>query len=161
VAVYADRTEDDANQGDIFADVPFTFLPLHEEPRALLGLVISHDCDCDKFLKPKTPIPEEQRPVWPVTMAPVHSIDELTDGRRKAVRENAMPRYFHLPAGGALPELVADLWLEQPVVFELVLQKERRASLSDEWRSRLWAQIIRLRTGRDVKAIAAALGGEA
>ena len=58
----------------------------------------------------------------------------------------------------SLPELVADLWLEQPVPMERVLACERRASLSDEWRSRLWVQIIRLRTGRDLStAIAKAL----
>lgn len=152
---YADRSSDDANQGDIFVDVPFIIRP----EGAAWGMIVSHDCDCDKFLKPKTPIPEEQRSVWPITMAPVHPIEGLTGGRIKAVRDGAMPRYFHLPGDeSGLPELVADLWLEQPVPMEQVLTCERRASLSDEWRSRLWTQIIRLRTGRDLtQAIAKAL----
>ena len=154
--VYEDRSSDEANQGDIFADVPFVAYP-RPDGDASLGIVISHDCDCDKFLKPKTPIPEEQRSIWPITMAPVHPIDELTGGRMKAARERAMPRYFHLPAEDDFPELVADLWLEQPVPIERVIASERRASLSDEWRGRLWTQLIRLRTDRDIQAIVQAL----
>lgn len=133
--VYADRSSDAANQGDIFEDVPFATVP----DGAAWGMIVSHDCDCDKFLKPKTPIPDDQRPVWPITMAPVHPIEQLTGGRIKAVRNREMPRYFHLPAEAGLPELVADLWLEQPVPMEQVLRCERHASLSDEWRSHLWA----------------------
>lgn len=151
---YADRSEDDANQGDIFIDVPFVVGP----QSAAWGMIVSHDCDCDKFLKPKTPIPDDQRSLWPITMAPVHPIDELTGGRMKAVREGEMPRYFYLPEENGLPELVADLWLEQPIPMEQVLACGRRASLSDEWRVRLWTQIIRLRTGKDLsRAIARAL----
>jgi hypothetical protein len=155
VPVYTDRSADDANQGDIFADVPFVIRP----EGAVWGMIVSHDCDCDKFLKPKTPIPDEQRPIWPITMAPVHPIEELTGGRMKAAREREMPRYFYLPAEDDLPELVADLWFEQPVPMEQVLTCDRVASLSDEWRGRLWTQIIRLRTGRDFRAIAQALEG--
>jgi hypothetical protein len=158
VPVYADRSTDDANQGDIFTDVSFAAYPRPDGDPSL-GMVISHDCDCDKFLKPKTPIPEEQRSIWPITIAPVHPIEELTGGRIKAARERAMPRYFHVPAEDGLPELVADLWLEQPVPIERVLVSDRQASLSDEWRGRLWTQIIRLRTGRDIQAIARALQG--
>jgi hypothetical protein len=154
VPAYADRSEHQANQGDIFASVPFTVCPRS----AAWGMIVSHDCDCDKFLQPRTPIPDDQRPVWPITMAPVHPIEELTGGRIRAVRDGAMPRYFHLPDENGLPELVADLWLEQPVAIEQVLACERCASLSDEWRARLWTQIIRLRTGRDLSgAIARAL----
>lgn len=155
MTVYTDRSEHDANQGDVFADVPMR-IPGIEELSGL-GMVISHDCDCDKFLKPKTPVPEEERPVWPITIAPVHAIEQLTGGRINAVREQRMPRYFHLPAEGDMPELVADLWLEQPVPIARILERERRGSLSDEWRARLWAQIIRLRTGRDAAAVARAL----
>jgi len=151
VPVYEDRSEDDANQGDVFADVPFGLYP-RPDGDASLGMIISHDCDCDKFLKPKTPIPEDQLPLWPITLAPVHPIEELTASRIKAVRDGKMPRYFHLPENGELPELVADLWLEQPVPMQQVLACERQASLSDEWRGRLWAQVIRLRTGRDLSS---------
>lgn len=143
--VYVDRSSDDANQGDVFLEVPFIFPEI-----STWGMILSHDCDCDKFLKPKTPIPDDQRSLWPITVAPVHSIDDLTGGRKKAARDGAMPRYFHLPEEGGRPELVVDLWLEQPVPMERVLACEREASLSDEWRVRLWTQIIRLRTGRDV-----------
>lgn len=157
MTVYQDRSEDDANQGDIFSGVRFAVLPRPSENEGMLGMIVSHDCDCDKFLKPKTPIPEDQRSIWPITMAPVHPIGLLTGGRIKAVRERQMPRYFHLPEEDDLPELVADLWLEQPVFFERVLEEERCASLSDAWRARLHQQIIRLRTGRDVRAIVRAL----
>jgi hypothetical protein len=157
VPVYDDRSDHDANQGDIFVDVPFT---AYSPGDAAWGMIVSHDCDCDKFLKPKTSIPDEQLPLWPITVAPVHPIELLTGGRVKAVRDGAMPRYFHLPEENGLPELVADLWLEQPVPMQQVLECDRQASLSDEWRTRLWTQIIRLRTGRDLsKAITTALEG--
>ena len=149
MSVYADRSSDDANQGDIFEDVPFAASP----GGSAWGMILSHDCDCDKFLKPKTQIPDEQRSMWPITVAPVHPIDQLTGGRIKAVRDRRMPRYFHLPEEAGLPELVADLWLEQPVPMEQVLMCNRLASLSDEWRGRLWAQIIRLRTGQELSAV--------
>ena len=153
MAAYTERPDDEANQGDIFADVPFTVSPL--EGVAAYGMIVSHDCDCDKFLKPKTPIPDEQVGVWPITMAPVHPIEFLTGGRQKAVREHQMPRYFHLPADDEMPELVADLWLEQPVPISVVVGCERVGSLSDEWRRQLWSQIIRLRTGLDLRTLAA------
>jgi hypothetical protein len=160
VAVYCDRSSDDANQGDIFEDVPFAVFP-RSDGQSSLGMIISHDCDCDKFLKPKTPIPEQDRTTWPITMAPVHVIDELTGGRAKAVRDGDMRRYFHLPAESDLDELVVDLWLLQPVPMEQIMLCVRRASLSDEWRPRLWAQIIRLWTGRSIEAIAQAMRGPA
>jgi hypothetical protein len=153
VAAYTERPDDQANQGDIFVDVPFAVPPL--EGVAAYGMIVSHDCDCDKFLKPKSPIPDEQVEVWPITMAPVHPIAFLTGGRQKAVRENRMPRYFHLPADDEMAELVADLWLEQPVPIHTVLQCKRASSLSDEWRGKLQAQIVRLRTGVDVSTLAA------
>jgi hypothetical protein len=159
VAVYTDRSSDDANQGDVFEDVPFGVYQ-RDDGAGSLGMIISHDCDCDKFLKPKTPIADELRPIWPITAAPVHSIEELTGGQKKAVRAGEMRRYFHLPAEDDEPELVVDLWLEQPVPMEKVVSCDRRTSLSDEWRLRLWAQIVRLRTGRSLEAIAKAMAGE-
>ncbi len=156
MAVYVDRTEHKANQGDIFDGVPFTaYVP----GQPTLGMIVSHDCDCDKFLKPTTPVPDQARPLWPITVAPVHLIDALDGARIKLIREDRMDRYFHLPEANGLPELVADLWLEQPVPIVDVLECERQASLSDEWRGRLWAQIVRLRTRRDLPALETAIGG--
>jgi hypothetical protein len=122
-------------------------------------MIVSHDCDCDKFLKPKTPIPDKAKPLWPITMAPVHPIEHLDGARIKLIRQDRIDRYFHLPGENGLPELVADLWLEQPVPMVKALDCERQASLSDEWRARLWAQIIRLRTRRDIPALESAIGG--
>src|SRR5207253_825052 len=85
-------------------------------------MLISHDCDCDKFLKPNTALTESQREAWCVTVAIVHPIDQLTGGRPKAVRQDAMSRYLHLPAEDDLEELVVDLWTEQPVRMVSLLE---------------------------------------
>lgn len=155
MAVYKDRSADDVNQGDIFDGVSFTAIT----SITMMGMVVSHDCDCDKFLKPKNPIPDEQRPLFPITVAPVHLISQLPPEWASLVRESRMPRYLHLPAEGEFEELVVDLWHEQPVPIVTVLEQTRLASLSDEWRSRLWTQIIRLRTRRNLRELAQALEG--
>ena len=113
------------------------------------GMIAAHDCVCDKFLDPRTPLPDEVRQVWTITMAPVHPLADLTGDRVAAVRADRMPRYFYLPAEGDRPELVADLYLEQPVRFLRVLEGDRLTSLSAEWIARLWTQFMRLRLGED------------
>jgi hypothetical protein len=148
VPVYADRSEHRANQGDVFREVSF-WIPGANAWRKMLGLVVQHDCDLDKFLKPRTPLSDAERDAFAVTVAPVHPIDDLSGGRPKAVRAGDMSRYFHLPAEDDHDELVADLWLEQAVRMVDLLECDRMASLSDEWRERLWAQIFKLRIRLD------------
>lgn len=151
MAVYQDRSDDDVNQGDIFKQVPF---PVDSpDGGSLAGMVISHDCECDKFLKPSTPLTDQEREAWRLTVAWVLPIDALAPDRRKLVREDRMPRYLHLPAENDIPELVVDLWLEQPVRMLELIALERLASLSTDTRNRLWWKIIRLRLGEHYKAI--------
>lgn len=64
-----------------------------------------------------------------------------------------MPRYLPLPAEGDHPERVVDLWTEQPIRFETLLTCTRIASLSPEWRLKLWWKIIRLRLGMHYREI--------
>lgn len=142
MAVYADRSDHDANQGDVFEAVPFGGFTID-------GMVTSHDCVCDKYLEPRTPLSEEAAAEFPVSVAPVHPLDQLTDDWRAAVLRDRMPRYFLLPAEGERPDLVADLYLEQPVRFAEVLDCDRATSLSPEWLARLWQQFMRLRFGED------------
>jgi hypothetical protein len=82
-------------------------------------------------------------------VAPVHPVDDLTGDRQAAVRADNMPRYFYLPEEEDRPELVADLYLEQPVIFASLLELDRLTSLSPEWLGRLWQQFMRLRLGED------------
>jgi hypothetical protein len=110
VAVYGDRSEYHANQGDVFVGVSFDGFVMD-------GMVTSHDCVCDKFLNPRTPLSDEAAAAFRISVAPVHSIDELTGDRRAAVRADNMPRYFYLPEEDERPESVVDLYLEQPVIF--------------------------------------------
>jgi hypothetical protein len=147
VPVYGDRSQYAANQGDVFEGVPFA----QPDGRTADGMIVAHDCVCDKFLSPAKPLTNAQREAWMITMAPVHPIDQLTGGRPDFVREDKMPRYFYLPAEGGRPELVADLWLEQPVRMLDVMQRNRLTSLSPEWLARLWEQFMRLRFGEDYK----------
>ncbi len=149
LAVYSDRSQDEANQGDLFegAQLECSF------GGVATVMVISHDCDCDKFLKPNTPLTETERYEWRVTVALVHPLKELVASRIKAVREDKMARYLLLPAEDGLDDLVADLWTEQPIRMTALLDCKRRASLSDEWRTKLWWKIIRLRLGAEFKQI--------
>jgi hypothetical protein len=151
VAVYHDRSEHEANQGDLFEDVPLECAwPAVEKSTVM---VISHDCECDKYLKPNTPLTETEKYEWRTTVALVHPITQLTGGRPDAVRRDAMPRYLLLPDENDMGELVVDLWTTQPVRMATLLECERRASLSDDWRNRLWWKIIRLRLGAEYKQI--------
>ena len=143
MAVYANRDEHRANQGDVFADVPFM------GDRVLAGMITSHDCVCDKYLDENTSLAREQLEVFVVSVAPVHGIDLLSGSWQAAVRADKMPRYFHLPAEAGIPELVADLYHEQPVRFAAVLEGARLSSLSQEALGRLYEQFMRLRFGRE------------
>jgi hypothetical protein len=151
VAVYQDRSEYEVNQGDLFEKVPLEY-PWPKIETAIV-MVISHDCDCDKYLKPNTPLTETEKYEWRCTVAMVHSIDLLTGGRPKAVRKDAMPRYLLLPDEDEQGELVVDLWTMQPLRMGALLKCQRLASLSDESRNRLWWKIIRLRLGENYRQI--------
>jgi hypothetical protein len=147
--VYGDRSKYAANQGDLFEKAQLEG-PWHHEATVTL---ISHDCDCDKYLDPKTPITETERHNWRVTIAEVQLVADLHPNRKAPAREDKMPRYFPLPTEGELPEMVVDLWTEQPIRFGKLLECKRIASLSAEWRVKLWWKIIRLRLGKDFRAI--------
>jgi hypothetical protein len=147
--VYGDRSKYAANQGDIFEDVQLEG-PWTHKARVML---ISHDCDCDKFLDPKTPLSENERHAWRVTVAEVQLVSDLHANRRVPAQKDQMPRFLPLPAEGALPDMVVDLWTEQPIRFETLLKCNRVASLSKEWREKLWWKIIRLRLGEHFRDI--------
>jgi hypothetical protein len=151
VAVYQDRSEHKVNQGDLFGEVPLECTWPAVETATVM--VISHDCECDKYLKPNTPLTETQKYEWRCTVAAVHSINLLTKGRPKAVRRDAMSRYLLLPDEEGRGELVVDLWTIQPVRMGTLLECKRLASLSDEWRNMLWWKIIRLRLGEKYRQI--------
>jgi hypothetical protein len=151
VPVYADRSANDVNQGDIFEAVPFPVGRADGAPS--WGMVISQDCDADKFLKPKTPLSDEQIAYFRLTVAHVHPLNELGGSWAKAVREDKMPRFLLMPEEGELPDLVVDLWLEQPVLMTDLLDCTRVASLSPEWRYKLWWKIVRLRLGEHYMSI--------
>lgn len=147
--VYQDRP-DPINQGDIFDGVPFLDPPSGEMS---WGMVISHDCDADKFLQPARPLTQTAFESWRLTVAVVHPVDELGGGRAGDVRADRMPRYFYLEAERDLPELCADLWTVQPVRAAELVECDRVASLSPASRERLWWKIIRLRLGRHYRSI--------
>ena len=146
---YGERLEE-VNQGDIFAGVPFVDPPAGDDA---WGMVISHDCDVDKFLRPARPLTTTAREAWRFTLAVVHPLERLSTDRAGNVRADHMPRYLYLAADAELPELCVDLWTEQPVLAAAVLECERVASLSPESRERLWWKLIRLRLGRNFRAI--------
>jgi hypothetical protein len=151
VPVYTDRSKYRANQGDLFESVALE-CPWPEVGMATV-MLISQDCDCDKYLEPKTPLTEAEEGMWRVTIACVHPLDQLTGGRMAAARDERMPRYLPLPDEGGRGDLVVDLWTVQPIRFADLLERARIASLSDEWRQRLWWKIVRLRLGEKYRQI--------
>ncbi len=116
-------------------------------------MLISHDCDCDKYLKPKTPLSETELHEWRVTVAEVQLLSALHVNRRAPAEKDEMPRFLPLVAEGGFPAQVVDLWTEQPIRFSELLKCKRIASLSPESRIALWWKIIRLRLGKDFNAI--------
>lgn len=147
--VYIDRP-DRVNQGDIFRAVSFPVPPAGDPP---LGMVISHDCDIDKFLAPKTPLPDRARAAFTVTAAVVHPVDDLAGSRPGDVRADRMPRYLFLPAENDLEDLCVDLWTEQPVRMVDLLDCTRVSSISTEMKNRLWFKIVRPRLGQHYRQI--------
>lgn len=152
MAVFAERSAP-VNQGDIFLGIPFQIDP---PGPGCMGMVISHDCEVDKFMAPARPLTDTAREAWTFTVALVHPVDELGASRAGSVRADAMPRYFYLeadPDRPDLPELCVDLWTEQPVRALELVECERIASLSPASRLALWWKIIRLRLGEHYKSI--------
>ena len=147
--VYAGRP-DPVNQGDILTDVPFPVPPV---AGPAMGMVISNDCDVDKFLKPARPLSQAAYEAFTITMAVVHPVSDLSDGRQHHVRNDEMPRYLYLPAEDDLEEFCVDLWTEQPVRMADVVNLDVLASLSAEYRVALWWKIIRLRLGKYYREI--------
>jgi hypothetical protein len=144
VPVYQAR-EEPLNQGDIFADVPFT-VPVGDYERTGAvhpGLVVSHDCDCDKAAARAEGAPPD---LLLITVVPVYPLSRLAaTGQAGDIREGRISRYFYLPAEGDLEEQCADFWLEQPAPLMLLRRRPRRACLSDEYRGLMLLHIWRLR----------------
>jgi hypothetical protein len=146
LAVYGDR-EDAVNQGDIFRDVSFVIPRGPDRPSVvLMGMVVSHDCDCDKFFseRDRGRLPEPDR--FCVAIAPTYPLSELQGGRAGDARAGRIRRFFPLPAEDEHPEMVVDLWFEQPIPMTELLDRERIGSLSEEYVRRLHIQIWELRT---------------
>jgi hypothetical protein len=142
-------TDERANQGDVFQSVDFG------NGGRLNALIVAHDCVLDKYLRPRTPLPPGAAQKWAITVAPVIRIQDIDENHQPEARKGNMARYFYLPAGTRLTngepfgEMVADLWMEQPVLFGGLLECDRIACLTDMARGRLWQQFLRLRIGKD------------
>lgn len=148
--VYGPR-EHQLNQGDLYESVPF-HLPVGKSDvssdfERMLGLVTSHGCDCEKYDRAvQRGQTQETLDRMPLLAAPVHDLEDLNASLAGDVRKVRVPRYFYMPADEHQPELVADLWFEQPVAIPQLLDLEHRATLDEEWRLKLIVQIFRLRS---------------
>lgn len=153
MAVYQTRDQQ-LNQGDIFEDVPLlTVDGADRPPKIARGMVVSHDCDCDKYFN------EVQRgratgpELWPATVAPVYDLTELRGGQSGDARAGRIKRFFYIAPEGNFGEMVADLWFEQPVSIAQLIELPRVASLSDDWLKRLHIQIWELRTRKPLPGV--------
>lgn len=146
MAVYQAR-EEQLNQGDIFEDVPLLTVDGPERPQKIArGMVVSHDCDCDKYFNEVRRGRASGPALWPVAVAPVYDLKDLRGGQSGDARAGRIKRFFYIAPEGDHGEMVADLWFEQPVSIAQLLGLRRVASLSDEWLKRLHIQIWELRT---------------
>ena len=141
--VYEDRPEP-FSQGDIFTDVPFT-LPAGDFDRLSrlsLGMIVAHDCDCDKAAGRHEEAPPDQ---LTVATAPVYPLALFeASGQAGDIRAGRIRRYFHLPEEDGREALCVDLVLHQPMPVPLLRRREKVASLSDEYRGRLLLHMWRM-----------------
>jgi hypothetical protein len=96
------------------------------------ALVLSHDCDLDK---PRG----NQR----VLVAPIATIAGLEPMLQRTILEQRHLALMPLPALSPLGDSYADLRLIAAIPREVVLDEKRVASLTDEARERLQAQILK------------------
>jgi hypothetical protein len=149
LAVYG-PPEGKLNQGDVLEDVPFYVrrggdLARVEGP----GLVTSNSCDYDKFAELRAGLTRQQKLTWPLSVAPLSGLGELSSAAAGDARRYRHTRYFYLPKERPHPEQIADLWWEQPIPIVVLEQLPRRASLSEDHRLRLWVFTFHRRTRLD------------
>jgi hypothetical protein len=107
-----------------------------------LSLVMSHGCEIDKTEKKKR-----------IIVAPVGRIETISDPTARALvlgekRFSLMP----LPGLPGIGDCYADLRLIQPVPREALQARHRLASMTEDGRLRLQAQVERFFTRRDLPA---------
>ncbi len=152
--VYRDDSEYPLDQGYILERVPIRIPEPNGKHREthMLAVVTQHGCDCEKFDHAKEK--NQATDHFAVQVAPVFEIKHLRDdGKHKDIRSGRVPQYFSIPSEDKRPELVADLWLEQPLPTADLLQLKRVDSLSEEWCRRLVIQIFVLRSRVEVKDV--------
>lgn len=153
MAVYQAR-EYPLNQGDLFGEVPLLSVDGSKRPdKVARAMVVSHDCDCDKYFSEIERGRAREPDLWPVTVAPVYELSDLRGGQGGDARAGRIKRFFYIAPEGDHGEMVADLWFEQPVSITQLLALPKIASLSDEWLKRLHIQIWELRTRRLLPAL--------
>lgn len=138
MAVYGEP-EKALNQGDVRASVPFLIRQHHSTQFIpVLGLVVSHSCDIDKYDEVKHSLTNNEKKRWPIQVAPLYNLSSLDPSTAGDARSGRHRRYFYLPQEGSHSEMVADLWLTQPVPRVIVTGCQRLAALSAEHLARLW-----------------------
>jgi hypothetical protein len=146
--------EKDLNQGDLIAEVPFISRRRRDcEAVVLAGLVTTNSCDLDKYTELRDSLTRNQRLAWPVTVAPLYGLEDLDRAAAGDVRAHRHRRYFYLPREAPQPEMMADLWLQQPVPLSVITRLNRLATLSDEWLARLWLHAFITFSRRDPKDV--------
>lgn len=146
MSVYAERGEP-LNQGDIFHAVEFSIARGGDRTiETFDGMVISHHCDCDKFHVEKGKGDAHDIERFPIALAPVYKLEDLKGGQGGDAKACRIRRFFFIEAEGDREELVVDLWWEQPIPAVVLLEKERIASVSDDYLRRMHIQLWELRT---------------
>lgn len=140
--VYGEPEEPERlNQGDVLVRVPFIGQDARDLSKVteMMGVVTANSCDCDKFFTARERgLNADLRATWPLQVAPAHPPELLVGGQAGDARQGRMPRYFPLPEEGSMPELVVDLWREQSVPAQILVDCERRACLTAEQLHRLY-----------------------
>lgn len=142
------------NQGDVRLNVSF-FIRQDQGAEFVSspGLIMSHSCDIDKYDEVKHQLNGNQKKRFPIQVAPLFGLGHLDASQAGDVRAGRHRRYFYLPQEAPHHEMVADLWLTQPVPLLSVRRLTRAATLSEEYLARLWVHAFVTHSRKDPRDV--------
>lgn len=129
------------DQGDLLVDVPFLRREGAAEPSVVteLGIVTSNGCQCERFTEAQARgASQEIIQTYPLHVAPVYDAASYDKGLQGDIRKGRVRRHFWIPREGEMPDLIVDLFYDQPVPAIALSDLHRVASISTD----LWYALL-------------------
>jgi hypothetical protein len=148
------------HHGDLLEEVPFFERWAFGEEQLVryrcLGVVTSHGCVCERFLRKRDSgkASDQELASYTLHVSPVDKIDDFDPGILGDIRKGRVHDLFALPSEGKLPEFIVDLSQEQPIPAATVMELRRMASLSEDCMWALMLHRFRYQTRVDLNAAA-------